>query len=195
MIYAGVLFEDVATDSYRARMAEGKRGEEEVAEVLRTQFGLKIEAVTEHQDRWQKVDRIVVAPSGRRKTLQIKYREYGHDILFDVYEPFYGEGDPRTGKGRDLQSKCDLYACRVGTHLHLLHGSALRRLVEQAVTFWRGLGSPTEVGTTVEAPRGILLRVRQDHHSGRPKMLLFIPAAAFDAANIWTKTLDKWIVT
>lgn len=189
MIYVGILFEEVATDSYRARMLEGKRGEEEVAEALRTQFGLTLENVTEDRDRWEKVDRIVVAKSGARKTLQIKYREYGHDILFDAYEPFYGEKDPKTAPGRDMVSRCHLYACRVGPALHLIHGNALRSLVEQTLAFWRTVGSPSVIGTTIEAPSAIWLRIRADHHSGRPKMLLFIPASAFDLKHIWTKLL------
>jgi hypothetical protein len=174
---------------YLARVREGKRAEEEVAEALRRRFGLIVLNVTENLDRNEKIDRIVVAKRGGRRTLQIKCREYGHDILFDVYEPFYGEEDPRTGKGRDLQSTCDLYACRVGPALHLIHGTALRRLVQQTLDHWRGLGSPTAVGTTAKAARGILLRIRADRHSGRPKMLLFIPALAFDSQNIWTKLL------
>jgi len=42
------------------RMREGKHGEEEVAEALRRHFGLTIVNVAENEDRYKKVDHVVI---------------------------------------------------------------------------------------------------------------------------------------
>lgn len=175
----------IARQNYANRVRTGKTGEQEIAKALQEVFGLTIEEVSEDQDRFEKIDRIVVSELGNRKTLQIKYRETGEDILVDVFEPFFGIDHPRTGKGRDYVSKCDLYACRVGPLIHLIHGAALRSVIEIVLAEWKSAGCPC-AGTFIGS-QGEQIKIRKDHASDRPKLLMFIPVAAIDSRNVWTK--------
>lgn len=175
----------IARQNYANRVRTGKTGEQQIAQSLQDVFGLTIEEVSEDQDRFEKIDRIVVSGSGNRKTLQIKYRETGEDILVDVFEPFFGINHPRTGKGRDYVSKCDLYACRVGPLIHLIHGAALRAVIEIVLAEWRTAGCPSS-GTFIGS-QGEQIKIRKDHASERPKLLMFIPVKAINPESVWTK--------
>ena len=179
----------IAGGEYMDRVKQGKLGEELVATYLRDVFKLKLETVSEDRDRFEKIDRIVVTKKGNRKKLQIKYRETGDDILVDVYEPFYGECDPRTVPGRD-RANCDLYACATAEHVHLIHGNILRGIVDEALVFWRSCGSPQDIYHTLVTDKCVSIRVRKDHFSGRPKLLAFVPPRVIPEKNIWTELMD-----
>jgi len=186
----------IAGQSYKSRVRTGKIGEEEVAEILRNRFNLTIRDVHEDRDRIEKIDRIVIAPSGKPRTLQIKYRETGKDILVDVYEPFYGINDDRTKPGRDFVSECDLYACRVGESVHLIHGSVLRVVILKTMTEWIKRGC-LFLDTFRNAPAkhlcytigGVTIHTQNDHASNRPKLLMFIPPDVIPENHIMTKTV------
>src|SRR5260370_33158264 len=74
----------IAADPKKSRLTTGKIVEQQIADLIHPLFGLAVHYVTETQDRGG-VDRFVTTPRGRMKTLQIKYRETGEDILVDVY--------------------------------------------------------------------------------------------------------------
>src|SRR5579859_2219709 len=46
----------IAGDDYQTRVGKGKVGEEKIADLLRTLFGLEIENSTLHEDRFEKID-------------------------------------------------------------------------------------------------------------------------------------------
>src|SRR5258708_8551689 len=187
----------IAGDTYRNRVVKGKVGEEEVAEILRTHFDLTVEDVDERRDKVEKIDRVVISRSGKARTLQIKYRETGKDILVDVYEPFYGIADMRTTPGRDFVGTCDLYACRVGPTVHLIHGSLLRVVILQTMNEWIKRGTPL-LDTFLSVPAKhlcynvgkITIHKQEDHSNSRPKLLMFIPSEVIPEDHIWTKQID-----
>lgn len=71
------------------RVALGKLREKQIADALRQQHGLDIRNATDFQDKHRKIDRWLHV-SNERVPLQIKFRNKGDDLLFEVYDKFFG---------------------------------------------------------------------------------------------------------
>src|SRR5579871_5948421 len=90
------------------RLQRGWAREEQIAEAL-VKAGLNIQQSSQFEDRHLKIDRWIVT-SNERIPLQIKYREKGGDLLFEVYDKWYGWEDPRNKLGRDMYGDAKEYA-------------------------------------------------------------------------------------
>ena len=168
------------------RVRHGLNRERQIADALRTQAGLPIEDATGMEDRERKVDRWIAYP-GKRVTLQIKYRETGEDLLFEVYDKFFGWDDPKNKVGRDMMGDSTEYAV-------LLQDRKTIVMVPVAVAK-RAIGIMVEGAKrqwTVEGPHGstfryftngckLELKVQRDPRDGRPKMVAYIPSGYFAA--------------
>lgn len=177
----------IAADSKKSRLATGKAIEQEIA-ALMPLFNLVPQTVPEMMDR-AGVDRVLLTPRGQLKTLQIKYRETGQDILVDVYDPFYGEAHPDTRPGRDVATKCDFVACRIGDFIHLIHGLPLQKVVQDALEERRVLTPIMFNCAPFRAENRVLLKSSFDHRNSRPKLLAFVPITSVPKRHIWTKNI------
>lgn len=87
---------------YQQRVAAGKSTEKEILDFLRAR-GMKIADPTPHEDMVDKIDGWL-EKDGKRLALQVKFREGGDDVIFEIVKDL-DRGTP----GRDMISKADLY--------------------------------------------------------------------------------------
>ena len=69
--------------NYSDRISAGKRVEAEILNALR-QKGYKIEDPTEQQDKYDKIDGWWVDKKNNKHGVQVKFRQSGDDILFEL---------------------------------------------------------------------------------------------------------------
>ena len=169
----------------RTRVRIGQAREKQIAEALRDQAGLPITDATADEDKDRKVDRWLDYPSGR-VALQIKYREVGQDLLFEVYDKWFGWDDVNNKLGRDMQGDAEQYAVLLSDRTTVvmvptaIAKEIIGKMIEQAKQGW------TEEGyskTLDYRPNGIKcqLKAQSDPRDGRQKMVAYIPALYFVA--------------
>lgn len=90
-------------EDYNTRITLGKSRELEIIDFL-TSKGMKIELPTAHQDMTEKIDGFFLPKAGGRISFQLKQRESGDDIIFELVKDW-----DRDIEGRDMKSHADLY--------------------------------------------------------------------------------------
>lgn len=171
----------------RTRVRHGRERERQIAIALRDQVGLPIRDASEFEDKERKVDRWIVYPTSK-VALQIKYREVGEDLLFEVYDKWFGWDDPKNKLGRDMFGDAKEYAVLLADRHTVvmvptqLAKDTVHKMVEEAQNGdWtvKGLYSSTlhyyAHGLKLE------LKVQRDPEDGRQKMVAYIPASYFVA--------------
>lgn len=183
----------------RTRVRHGRERERQIAVALKDQVGLPIADATDYEDKERKVDRWIAYPSGR-VALQIKYREVGEDLLFEVYDKFFGWDDPKNKLGRDMFGDAKEYAVLL-TDRHTvvmvptqLAKDTVAKMTEKARQegFTHGAVSSTlryyVHGLKLE------LKVQRDPGDRRQKMVAYIPASYFVAeaqAKVYQVAMPK----
>lgn len=170
----------------RIRVLDGIERERQIANALKVQFGLPIAAATEFEDKERKVDRWLEYPEGRI-ALQIKYREVGEDLLFEVFDKWFDWDHPRNKLGRDMFGDAKEYAVlladrktvvMVPTHLAK---ETIAKMIDLARSegFEEGVFSDT-LRYSVNG-LNLELKVQKDPGDGRQKMIAYIPPSYFVA--------------
>lgn len=173
----------IAGESKKSRLVIGKNIEAQISDLLFPLFKLMPQSVSEIMDR-AGVDRMVVTPRGQVRTLQIKYRETGKDILLELYDPFFKGDIAKSRLGRDLAHPCHFVACLIGENLHLIHGKALRDRGMQAIH------NTSLVWKTGEwFSDGACIRMVRDPKSHISKLLVFLPVNSIPERHVWTKNI------
>lgn len=177
------------------RVKHGQERERQIADALRDQAGLPIQDATAEDDKeFAKVDRWIVYPD-RRVALQIKYRETGKDLLFEVFDRWFDWNHPGNKTGRDMLGIAKEYAVLMQDQKTIVMvpvskaKEAIATMVEGAKVRWT-LEGPRDLKTFKFFTRGcaLELKVQHDPRDGRPKMVAYIPADYFIAeaqANIY----------
>ena len=88
---------------YNTRIALGKSQEPIIIDFLRSK-GMKVDLPTANQDIKDKIDGFILPKAGGRISFQLKFRESGDDIIFEIIKDWN-----RNIEGRDLVSKAQLY--------------------------------------------------------------------------------------
>lgn len=88
--------------NYKDRVEQGKAGEKEILDVLR-KAGIEIADATPSQDIYDKVDGWMNL-NGTRVAVQVKFRESGDDVLFEIVKDI-----DKGIMGRDMRCKADYY--------------------------------------------------------------------------------------
>jgi len=188
----------------RTRVRNGRERERQIATALRDQVGLPIQDATEFEDKERKVDRWIAYPTGK-VALQIKYREVGEDLLFEVYDKWFGWHDPHNKLGRDMYGDAKEYAVLLADRKTVvmvptkLAKDTVQKMVDQAFDHGftvQGYNSSTlryfAHGLKLE------LKVQKDPGDGRQKMVAYIPASYFVAeaqAKVYEVALpNQWKV-
>lgn len=97
----GDMLADIA--NYETRIQCGKVREASIIIALRG-VGLAVEASTPEQDKHQKIDGWLTDRFGERHPLQIKFRENGPDIIFEIIKDFNLDIP-----GRDMICRAEYY--------------------------------------------------------------------------------------
>ena len=91
----------IATKQTRERVEAGKKVESAIIAKL-NEIGMKLSQPTNSEDILQKVDAWYVNKQGKRVGIQIKYRESGSDLLFEVFDTFVEFKSDKNKMGRDM---------------------------------------------------------------------------------------------
>lgn len=186
----------------RTRVRHGRERERQIAVALKDQVGLPITDATEFEDKERKVDRWIDYPSGR-VALQIKYREVGEDLLFEVYDKFFGWDDPKNKLGRDMYGDAKKYAVLLADrHTVVMVPTQLAKDTVAKMTKkarkegWTVHGAVSSTLHYYAHGLKLELKVQRDPGDGRQKMVAYIPASYFLAeaqAKVYQVALpNKW---
>jgi hypothetical protein len=89
--------------NYNQRIAAGKVKEKMIVDQLR-KYGVKIDDPTQQEDMYDKIDGWMYDSKGVKNSVQIKFRESGDDIIFEMVKDL-----DKNIPGRDMISKAQLY--------------------------------------------------------------------------------------
>lgn len=188
------------------RVSLGKVREAQIADALRTQHGLDIRDATDAQDKYRKIDRWIHLDS-KRIPLQIKFRNKGDDLLFEVYDTFRGWEFPdgltasnqRNKIGRDMQGDALLYAVLLsdGKTVKIVDTEPAKRFIWEMVKTAERDGWTTDSYTkTLRLPvannKRAELKLQHDPGDGRPKMVAYIPPTMFEGPLYTVDIPQKW---
>lgn len=173
----------------RTRVRHGRERERQIADALKHQAGLPIEDASEHEDKHRKIDRWIIR-DGQPVALQIKYRETGEDLLFEVYDKFFGWDHAGNKVGRDMIGDAREYAVLLQDRetVVIVPTAQAKALVNRMVDAAKELGF-THKSLTSETlvynahGKKLELKIQKDPGDGRPKMVAYIPASYFAAEH------------
>lgn len=172
---------------YNKRVEAGRKVESQIFNALRIllpKHGIKIEEPTAEEDRRSKIDAWLTTSEGKRFSLQIKYRESGDDIIFEVVKDI-SDWTP----GRDLISVADLYLVvdREKTGRLFRTGPIKReatRLLEIAKQ-----DLTTSPNKVIWIGSGYELRLTTDHAHGNTKLMAFFHPSKFEVIQKWNNII------
>lgn len=171
----------------RTRVKHGRERERQIALALRDQVGLPIQDASEFEDKERKVDRWIAYPTGK-VALQIKYREVGEDLLFEVYDKWFDWDHAHNKLGRDMYGDAKEYAVLLADRKTVV--MVPTKLAKDTVA--KMVAEARKNGFTVKGYASSTLRyyahglklelkVQKDPGDGRQKMVAYIPASYFVA--------------
>lgn len=176
------------------RVRHGLNRERQIANALKQQIGLPIEDATAHDDKKLKIDRWIAYPT-KNVGLQIKYRETGSDLLFEIYDKFFGWDNPKNKIGRDMLGEATEYAVLLQDRKTIIMVSvaAAKKTIEIMVNCAREKRFQCGTFYYKEDKHTLELKIQQDPRDNRSKMVAYIPAAYFRQAKVYTvKMPAKW---
>lgn len=181
------------------RVASGKAREAQIANALRDQCGLDIREGTDYQDKYRKIDRWVYNSNGPRTPLQIKFRQKGSDLLFEVYDTFLGFGHPKNKIGRDMIGDSTLYAVLLsdGQTIQLVktHGAKLVIWNMVKIVQAKGWTKENQNSKTFSVRWGNSepqIKLQNDPGDGRPKMVAYLPPQMLNPTTYTVQLPQKW---
>ncbi len=177
----------ISTLASADRVRIGVKREDEIAEALRTQVGLDIRDATDDEDKGHlKVDRWLFQ-DGQRHGMQIKFRQTGSDILFEVFDTFHGFGDRRNKAGRDMIGQAELYTVLSEDQrtAHIVPVALAHEIINEAMAMieehgWTIVQHARSVFRWFKNGHRIEIRLTTDPKDGRPKVVAFIPPGVFE---------------
>ena len=168
----------------RVRLKYGKEMESKIADSLK-QCGLQVGKSSDREDRLKKVDRWLMQ-NGTKIPLQIKFRESGDDLLFEVFDTFHGWNDHKNKIGRDMEGIAKLYAVlmRDGKTIIMVPTQPAKDVINEMLCEVRrsGWGSKSYTGATLTYRAdgcNLTLKLQMDPFDGRSKMIAYIPQEYF----------------
>lgn len=130
--------------------------------------GIKLRKPSMQNDMYDKIDAWWQI-NGVEKAIQIKYRDTGDDILFEVMKDYH-RGTP----GRDMISKAQFYAVlsRVGNTIVLVDTNEIKTIVQEMKNRAENEGFDQrgnyQMGNAV-------LKIRPDPRTNQQKLMAYIP--------------------
>jgi hypothetical protein len=163
--------------AFAERVEIGTEREQQIADCLNKYYGWRLEKASFEQDTEGKIDFI---ENGNKK-VQIKTRDSGVDLLYDLFEPWTGNLETAV-VGRDHKSNFDLYIClsKDKNWIRVAIGSALKRIVNECLVEWKTQGCQFSGRSwDSETHEGVQFRLHRDAKNRRLKVLAFIPDFTF----------------
>jgi len=164
--------------SPKTRVKRGEKIEDEICECLNEHYGFGLEKASFVENTRKKIDRFIQGKTGRIP-VQVKGRFSGDDILYDLYEPYCGIGDPRTKPGRDHKGEFKVYICLSKDRriIRVVNVESMRAIIGEIENEWSASGHKLPFFS--EKHPGCELRWHEDQWSGTPKVLCFLNTDVF----------------
>lgn len=157
-----------------ARVDFGKGIEGQIFDAL-VKCGMKLRKATAKEDMYDKIDAWWNTGSGE-EAVQIKYRDTGEDLLFEVMKDYY-----RKIPGRDMIGKATYYAVlRRNGEIVVVSINEAKKIIQNALNMIQQQGF--DQNNTFKIPAGnsfAFFRIRPDPRSGQDKLMAYIPISAF----------------
>jgi len=168
---------------YSTRISAGKSIESKIIQSLRDR-GIDIALPSKQEDMYDKIDGWITK-DGKKHSVQIKYREGGDDIIFEILKDM-----DRNVLGRDMESKAEYYIVvdRQGNgkmySTKLIKALAQKMLdfVEKSLKLNR---SKTDWKFNGGWNNSWELKITIDNAHGQRKLMAFMNPLMFDAIGEW----------
>ena len=179
----------IDTLGFYERVAIGTGIEQQIVECLNRNYGYRLEKSSFEEDTEQKID--FIERGTRTIKAQIKSRESGSDLLYDLYEPWRGSIE-ESDIGRDQKSNFDIYIClsKDKQWIRIALGKAMKNIINTAHEEWLTQGcqfpNKTRNGKTYWNSKqfsGLQFWLHRDAKNRRLKVLAFIPESLFDSKS------------
>jgi hypothetical protein len=169
--------------NYNDRISAGKKVESAIINGLRNR-GFKIDDATADQDMHQKIDGWWIDKKDNKYPLQIKFRQSGDDILFELMRDV-----DRNIEGRDIKSKAVIYlvADRNGTTRMFLTKPIKEKASEILKTVFTDLEKEPNKNEW-EGPNW-QARVQFDRANGARKIVAYFDPRMFHVLGSWNLNL------
>lgn len=179
------------TQNRRERVETGRTKEGHIAKALKEQHNLTILHATDQEDKEQKIDRWLIK-DGKKIAVQIKYRETGEDILFEVFDRWESWGSPLNKLGRDMIGQAELYACLIKKNCFVIPTIIAKNTINDMLQYVQNYGWTQKEKVFRYHKNGVVceLRVQHDNASGQKKIVAYIPPAFFQA-EVYKLSLPK----
>jgi hypothetical protein len=194
------MAEKINTLSSSERFRKAKVVESDIVDCLNENYGFNLVGSSKQEDIKEKTD----AWDSERRRYAIKYREnkpIATDILIAMRDPFYGISHELTVTGRDILYEYYQYICLTETNstIWVVDGKVVHKVYESMWNeFLNKIGDinvkekkydtffPVKVMDSSEyiGCQIWLCREQGQPHRGRPKLLGFLPPAAFTENEI-----------
>jgi hypothetical protein len=169
--------------NYDDRISAGKRVEHAIITGLRNK-GFRIEDPTSNQDMHQKIDGWWIDKKDNKYSLQVKFRQSGDDILFELMRDV-----DRNIEGRDLKSEATLYlvADRSGVTRMFLTKPIKEKAYEILKNIFKDLQTEPRK-TNWEGPSW-QARIQYDRANGAKKIVAYFDPRMFKTLGSWNLNL------
>lgn len=163
--------------NYKQRVDTGKLVEKQIVANLRKQ-GVKFTDPTEHEDMTDKIDGWIQRFEGLRP-VQIKYREGGDDIIFEIIKDI-----DHNLPGRDMQSIAEFYLV-VNTlgEGRLFKVAEIKDLARRLLAFYESVKDTTSKDRWNHTAWE--LKVTVDRAHGNRKLMGYFSPKAFTVVQMW----------
>lgn len=169
--------------NYNDRIAAGKSVESQIINALR-QKGFKIDNPTASEDKYDKIDGWWVDKKGNRYPLQIKFRQSGNDIIFELIQNMTSGNE-----GRDLKSKAILYII-ADTHgtTRMLLVQPIKKKANEILDYIKKelLKNPNQQNF---GGQGWEAKIQFDRAHGQQKLVAYFDPRLFDILATWNLNL------
>ena len=147
------------------RVQYGKSIEKQIFDSL-VQCGMKLREPSSQEDKYDKIDGWWQTPNGEIP-IQIKYRDTGTDILFEVMKDYH-----RNIPGRDMIGKAKFYAVLSLGKIVIISVDEAKQLIETMKQKAQAEGFDQRGNFRMGKA---MLRVRPDPQSQQEKLMAYIP--------------------
>ena len=168
---------------YDERVRQGKKIEWRILNNLRAKLkhrDVRLEDPTSSEDVQSKIDAWLGSPKSKRYSVQIKYRETGDDLIFEVVK-----NTATWTLGRDLRSVAQLYLVvdRGGTAR--LYWTAPIKVLAKKLMEEAKIDLTTEPSKIEWSGNGYEMKRTIDRAQGNSKIVAFFDPTRFDAIETW----------
>lgn len=166
------------TQNYKDRIHRGKEVELQIINKLKS-LGYHIDPPTEHEDMFHKIDGWWVTKN-HKYSFQIKFRERGDDIIFELIQNMDTQNP-----GRDLKSKATLYIVMdTKKNIRMFLTKPIKDKANEILSHIKIALQKTPLETNFSG-NGWEAKIQYDRAHGQKKLVAYFDPKLFEALATW----------